>query len=102
ENIIPGKPLFFATAMPLGGYGTGLLVESHEGRPTKVEGNPDHPASLGATDAYAQAAPLGLYDPERSQAVTFEGRIRPWEDFAQALAGVSAAGGAGLRLLTET
>ena len=63
EEIIPGKPLFFATAMPLGGVATGLLVESHEGRPTKVEGNPDHPASLGATDVFAQAAVLGLYDP---------------------------------------
>ena len=49
EEVIPGKPLFFATAMTLGGCGVGLLVESHEGRPTKVEGNPEHPASLGAT-----------------------------------------------------
>jgi molybdopterin-containing oxidoreductase family iron-sulfur binding subunit len=105
EDVVVGKPLFFATAMPLGGYGTGLLVESHEGRPTKVEGNPDHPASLGATDPYAQAAPLSLYDPERSQAVTFQGRIRPWEDFARALAAqlgeLRADGGAGLRILTE-
>ena len=54
EEIIPGKPLFFATAMPLGGVATGLLVESHMGRPTKIEGNPDHPASLGATDAFAR------------------------------------------------
>src|SRR6266545_7483620 len=60
EEIVPGKPLFFATAMPFAGSGVGLLVESHEGRPTKIEGNPDHPSSLGATDLFAQAAILGL------------------------------------------
>ena len=69
DAMTPGIPLFFATAMPLGGYATGLLVRSNEGRPTKVEGNPDHPASLGATDVYAQASILSLYDPDRSQAV---------------------------------
>jgi len=62
EDIIPGRPLFFATTMPLGGIGTGLLIESHMGRPTKVEGNPDHPSSRGATDTLAQASILGLYD----------------------------------------
>ena len=55
----PGRPLFFATAITLGGYATGVLVESHEGRPTKIEGNPEHPASLGATDLFAQAADPG-------------------------------------------
>ena len=58
EEIIPGKPLFFATAMTIGGYGNGLLIESHMGRPTKAEGNPDHPASLGATDVFGQASVL--------------------------------------------
>ena len=67
EDLIPGRPLFYATAMSLGGVATGLLVESHEGRPTKIEGNPLHPGSLGATDVFAQAAVLGLYDPDRSQ-----------------------------------
>src|SRR5262245_48622945 len=56
EAVVPGRSLYFATAMTLGGYATGLLVESVEGRPIKVEGNPDHPASRGATDVFAQAA----------------------------------------------
>ena len=67
EELVPGVPLYFATAATLGGYATGVLVESHMGRPTKIEGNPEHPASLGATDALTQAAILGLYDPDRSQ-----------------------------------
>src|SRR4051812_752336 len=69
ENVTAGEPLFYATAMTLGGYAQGILVESHEGRPTKVEGNPLHPASLGATDAFAQASVLSLYDPDRSKDV---------------------------------
>jgi MoCo/4Fe-4S cofactor protein with predicted Tat translocation signal len=106
EELVPGRPLFFATAMPLGGYATGLLVESHEGRPTKVEGNPGHPASLGATDAFAQASVLGLYDPDRSQTITYLGEIRPWGELVSAMqAAVDAkrgVQGAGLRILTET
>ena len=106
EQIIPGKPLYFATAMPLRGFGRGVLAESHMGRPTKVEGNPDHPASLGATDAFAQASVLGLYDPDRSQAINNAGRISTWNKFLAALNAELEAQrlsqGAGLRLLTET
>ena len=106
EEFIPGKPLFYATAMPLGGVGMGLLVESHMGRPTKVEGNPTHPASLGATDAFAQASVLTLYDPDRSQVVLRNGRIGSWSDFLLTLEKLRdellARKGAGLRILTET
>src|SRR5215475_12705768 len=106
EEIIPGKPLFFATAMALGGVATGLLVESHEGRPTKIEGNPLHPSSLGASDVFAQAAILGLYDPDRSQTLTNLGEIRPWSAFLGAVRNAMTAQaplkGAGLRILTES
>src|SRR5262245_57766068 len=78
EALIPGQPVFYATSMPFGGAALGLLVESHMGRPTKIEGNPQHPSSLGATDAFAQAAVLGLYDPDRSQVITHTGRIDTW------------------------
>jgi molybdopterin-containing oxidoreductase family iron-sulfur binding subunit len=106
EELIPGRPLFYATAMPLGGYATGLLVESHEGRPTKAEGNPDHPSSLGACDPYSQAAILGLYDPDRSQALSFQSEIRSWGGFLSTMREVlqqqEAKRGAGLRILTES
>ncbi len=106
EEEIPGKPLFFATAMTLGGVGSGLLVESHEGRPTKVEGNPDHPASMGATDLFAQGSVLTLYDPDRSQSITQLGDVRPWSAVIAAVRGglsaQSASKGGGLRILTET
>jgi molybdopterin-containing oxidoreductase family iron-sulfur binding subunit len=104
EQIVPGKPLFYATAVTLGGVATGVLVESHMARPTKIEGNPDHPASLGASDAFAQASILGLYDPDRSQAEIHDGRIGSWPEFQSELAAVLAEenknGGAGIRILT--
>jgi MoCo/4Fe-4S cofactor protein with predicted Tat translocation signal len=106
EDMVIGRPMFFATAFPMGGVGTGILVESHEGRPTKVEGNPTHPASLGATDALAQASILDLYDPDRSQVVGNAGRISTWNAFVTAirddLEQERLSGGAGLRILTET
>ncbi|MCG8606628.1 TAT-variant-translocated molybdopterin oxidoreductase [bacterium] len=106
EQIIPGKPLFFATAFTLGGFATGVLAESHMGRPIKIEGNPDHPASLGATDCFAQASVLELYDPDRSQVVSRAGRISTWETFLAELnaqlESQKATDGAGIRILTET
>ena len=85
ENLVPGKPLFYATGLPSQGYLQGVLVETHEGRPTKVEGNPQHPDSLGATDIFMQAAVLGLYDPDRSQTVTNRGIISGWDNFLRTL-----------------
>ena len=106
EEVVPGKPLFFATSIPLGGYARGLLAESHQGRPTKLEGNPQHPASLGATDAVTQAAILDLYDPDRSQVITRLGAIHTWKELTDELAGIlkaqKALQGAGVRILTET
>jgi MoCo/4Fe-4S cofactor protein with predicted Tat translocation signal len=104
DGLTLGKPQFYATAMPLGADAMGLLVESHEGRPTKIEGNPDHPSSLGATSAIAQASILDFYDPDRSQVVTNFGEIRAWSAFldnAQSLAAsFKATQGAGFRILT--
>ena len=106
EDLVPGKPLFYATAMTLGGIATGLLARSYEGRPTKIEGNPDHPGSLGATDVRAQAALLDMYDPDRSQETIFRGNPTTWENFmSQLRARIDenrADGGAGIRFLSET
>ncbi len=106
EEIIPGKPLFYATIMPFQGYARGVLAENHMGRPTKLEGNPKHPDSLGATDVYAQTATLGLYDPDRSKVVKHFSVISSWSSFvselSMALENQSLKEGAGLRILTET
>ncbi len=106
ENLIPGRPLFYATAATLNGVATGVLAEAHEGRPTKIEGNPEHPGSLGACDPYSQASVLQLYDPDRSQTVTLNGEIRAWEEFfgglREVLGAQAAKQGAGIRILTET
>jgi len=106
EEFVPGLPLYYATAMQMGGVGTGLLVTSHLGRPTKVDGNPDHPGSLGASDYFHQASILTMYDPDRAQSVTNNGRISSWVAFQAALTGAREKAalkkGDGLRILTET
>ena len=106
EDVIPGRPLVFASAVPIDGFACGVLVKSEMGRPIKIEGNPAHPASLGATDMFGQATMLGLYDPDRSQLVTRGGRIETWEHFQSLALGIRerlrAKKGAGLRILTQT
>ena len=106
ESIVPGKPLFYATAMPFWGGATGLLVRSDMGRPTKVEGNPRHPASLGATSPHAQAEIFTFWDPDRSQSITRAGIPGTWPAFlgalGSALANPKADHGRGLRILTES
>jgi Fe-S-cluster-containing dehydrogenase component/anaerobic selenocysteine-containing dehydrogenase len=106
EQVIPGVPEYYATAVPAGSDTLGVLVESHLGRPTKVEGNPDHPASLGATDVTAQASVLDLYDPDRARDITRRGVAQSWEQFLlaleEALGPVRALRGRGLHILTRT
>ena len=103
---VDGLPRFFATTLVREGYAQGVLVESHMGRPTKVEGNPEHPASLGATDIFVQAAILQLWDPDRSQTVMRHTDTASWDDFAAALVQrietCERTGGSGLRVLTGT
>jgi len=84
EPIVPGVPRHYATTMPSGTSAYGLVVESHEGRPTKIEGNELHPASLGSSSARVQASVYDLYDPDRSQAVLKRGEPSTWADFVAA------------------
>jgi MoCo/4Fe-4S cofactor protein with predicted Tat translocation signal len=106
EEMVPGIPRQYATTMPFGRSAYGLIVESHEGRPTKVEGNPGHPSTLGASSARVQASILGLYDPDRSQSVRRNGEPASWGDFVTAWGELAQAhgadGGAGLAVLTDT
>src|SRR5579862_1389612 len=106
EAVIPGLPMFYATAFKLGGYASPILVESNLYRPTKIEGNAQHPASLGGTDVFAQASILGMYDPDRSQTIAYLGEVRTWGGFLDALRGPLSAQravqGAGIRILTRT
>lgn len=99
-EMTPGLPLFFASAITIAGFGRGVVVESHEGRPTKIEGNSRHPDSLGATDVRTQASILTMYDPERSQLVLNAGTASTWQDCINAIA--PTANGDGFRILTET
>ncbi len=99
EELVLGVPLFYASTIPLAGFAQGVLVEQHEGRPTKLEGNPEHPSSLGAIDAITQAAVLSLYDPERAANVMDSGDISTWELFDVALKEIMK-GAKGIRLLT--
>jgi Fe-S-cluster-containing dehydrogenase component/anaerobic selenocysteine-containing dehydrogenase len=84
-EVTPGVAKHYATAMTVGGYATGLLVESHEGRPTKIEGNPEHPASLGATGLHEQASILSLYDPARAQGILEKGQPKSWRKLVETL-----------------
>src|SRR5438105_6686634 len=106
EEIVPGIPRYYATTMPFRRSAYGLIVESHEGRPTKIEGNPSHPSTLGASSSRVQASVLGLYDPDRSQSVTLHGARKSWSDFVTAWAQLSEAhaadGGASLAVLSES
>ena len=101
-EIVQGVPLYFATARPLLGDALGLLVKSHMGHPIKVEGNLRHPGSLGSTDVFAQAALMTLYDPDRSQAPIYNGRISEWVEFIGSMADVLAGQNARVRILTDT
>ena len=104
ENVVPGNADFYATSFPLGGYAQGVLVESQQGRPTKIEGNPSHPASRGATSTFMQASVLDLYDPDRSDTFLDEGVPSTWQDFVAAVQTRRRqwrrTGGRGLRMLT--
>ncbi len=103
---VDGLPRFFASTLTREGYAHGVLVESHMGRPTKIEGNPHHPASLGGTDIFDQACVLELWDPDRSQSVVHRGEISTWDAFGVELAGLAARcaanAGEGLRVLSGT
>lgn len=106
EQVLPGIPKYYATASVVNGIAQGVIVESHLGRPTKIEGNPKHPGSLGATDVLSQACVLDLYDPFRSKVIMRGEASDSWDAFTlgfqAALAPIRAAKGAGLRILTET
>lgn len=103
EYTIPGKPLYYASSCALGGYGVGLLIKTHEGRPIKIDGHPEHPAMLGACDPKTQAELFNLYDPDRLRSVRFRSDVSFWGDFvAKSIEQISVGEGAGAVILTRT
>ena len=106
EEIVPGVANYYATTMPFGNDAFGLIVESHEGRPTKIEGNPGHPSTLGKSNTLIQASILGLYDPDRSRNVMNAGATSSWDEFVTFWRGLSerfrADGGQGLAVLSDS
>lgn len=104
ENVIPGRNRYYASAVTQEGYATGVLIGHQMARPIKVEGNPDHPASLGGASAIIQASILQLYDPRRAQSIIGHGNITAWEGFVSALHArrdaLKARNGEDLRILT--
>ena len=100
DNYAPGEPFFYSTVMSMGGHVTGLMVETHDGRPTKIEGNPDHPHSFGAATAIQQATVLGMYDPDRSAKVLKGGKESDWKSLEAAVSGLQLSDGTGLRFLS--
>ena len=100
-EVTPGVPSLYATTMTLGGYGTGLLVESHEGRPTKAEGNPPHPASLGALGHFEQASVLSMYDPARGRELTRNGAPSTWRALLDEVGARPAGRASGIHVLLE-
>lgn len=105
EELVLGNAQYYATAMDIGGHAQGLLVCSHEGRPTKIEGNPAHPITQGRSSVLMQAALLDLYDPDRSQSVRHQSMAGTWEDFLGELQQQTARwrsdGGNGVHLLVD-
>lgn len=106
ENVVPGKAKFYASTFAFADYAYPVLVESHEGRPTKIEGNDLHPASMGSTSPWALASVLSLYDPDRSKAPTFKGAPSSWNQFEQDYRGwaqkFASSKGAGLAVVAES
>ncbi|MDR3727480.1 MAG: TAT-variant-translocated molybdopterin oxidoreductase [Terracidiphilus sp.] len=104
EDLILGKPNYFATAHPFVTGAVPLLVKSDQYRPIKIDGNPEHPYNLGSSDPFTQGTLLDLYDPDRSQHVTYRGENREWAEFALALRAkvASTKDGTGIYFLSET
>ena len=105
-QLTPGLPLYFATAADIAGVVLGLIVQSRAGRPIKIEGNPNHPNSGGATTVFAQAATLDLYDPDRMQVIQKGNNVITKPIFLQYLLALrerhNVDSGSGLRILATT
>ncbi|MBC8136522.1 MAG: TAT-variant-translocated molybdopterin oxidoreductase [Fibrella sp.] len=102
EDLVSGQALAYASTLTHNGYGLGVLVEQYEGRPIKIEGNPQHPASLGSTDVFEQAELLNMYDPDRSQSIMHNGEVAGYNELTDMLRKVRGSWAGGLRILTGT
>jgi MoCo/4Fe-4S cofactor protein with predicted Tat translocation signal len=104
EDLVLGKPMYFATVHPWPAGGVPTLVKADQFRPIKIDGNPEHPYNQGSSDVYTQGELLALYDPDRSKRVTYRGENREWTEFVRTFhdAVTASNGGGGVYFLTPT
>ena len=100
-GTIPGIPKYYASTLPFKNNALGVVIENHDERPVKVEGNEKHPTSLGKSNSFAQASTLEMYDPDRARGVKFKGKKVDWNEYLNFAKSINDGNGKGLAVLIQ-